>query len=88
MVRQTFVIQNPTGLHLKPAAVLCTEAIRYESMIKLHCGNVIVNAKSVLNVLGAGIKCGDEIELSCEGPDEAEALKNLGQLILDGLENS
>ncbi len=43
------------------------------------------NAKSVLSVLGACIKSGDEIELICDGEDEAEALEYLIQYIEDGL---
>ena len=33
-----------------------------------------INAKSLLNIIGACIKCGSEIELVCEGPDEEAAL--------------
>ena len=39
------------------------------------------NAKSVLSVLGACVKCGDEIEFVCEGEDEAEALKTLVEAV-------
>lgn len=43
------------------------------------------NAKSVLSVLGACIKSGDEIMIVCEGNDEDEALKELVQLVEAGL---
>ncbi|MDQ9887907.1 HPr family phosphocarrier protein, partial [Acinetobacter pittii] len=43
------------------------------------------NAKSVLSVLGACVKCGDEIELVCDGPDEQEALDSLVKAIESGL---
>ena len=85
MVSKTFVIKNHAGIHLKPAAMLCTEAIKYQSSIKLTFGNTTTNAKSVLNVLSVCVKCNDEITLICEGPDEEEALRNLGELILAGL---
>ena len=85
MVSKTFVIKNHAGIHLKPAAMLCTEAIKYQSSIRLIFGNTTTNAKSVLNVLSVCVKCNDEITLVCEGPDEEEALKNLGELILAGL---
>lgn len=81
MVSQTFVIKNRAGLHLKPATTLCTEAIKYESSVTLVAGNIRTNAKSVLNVLGAGIRCNTTVELVCEGEDEKEALENIGQLI-------
>ena len=56
MVSQTFVIRNHAGLHLKPAAMLCTEAIRYKSAITLSFADTQVNAKSVLSVLSACVK--------------------------------
>ena len=43
------------------------------------------NAKSVLSVLGACVKGGDEIEFVCEGEDEAEALKTLVEAVENGL---
>ena len=43
------------------------------------------NAKSVLSVLGACVKCGDEIELICDGEDEANALQTLVKAIENGL---
>lgn len=85
MVSKTFIIKNQAGIHLKPAALLCTEAIKYQSSIRLVLGSSTVNAKSVLNVLSVCAKCNDEITLICEGPDEAEALESLGKLIAEGL---
>jgi phosphocarrier protein len=75
MVSGTTVIKNPSGLHLRPAGILCKEALLYKSKISFKVRNVTANAKSVLSVLGACVKCGDEIELVCEGADEQEALK-------------
>ena len=43
------------------------------------------NAKSVLSVLGACIKSGDEIEIICEGTDEEAALKGMTELVEDGI---
>lgn len=85
MVSKTFTIKNNAGLHLKPAALLCTEAIKYKSTVTLSFGNVTTNAKSVLNVLSACVKFNDSITLICEGEDEETALENLGKLIADGL---
>lgn len=85
MVRQKVVIKNPTGLHLRPAGILCKEAMRFKSLITFTFRDNTANAKSVLSVLGACVKCGDEIELICEGVDEQEALKTLIQAVENGL---
>ena len=75
MVKQRVTIKNPTGLHLRPAGILCKEAMQFKSLITFEFEGNVSNAKSVLSVLGACVKCGDEIELTCEGEDEDEALK-------------
>ena len=85
MVSQNVVITNPTGLHLRPAGNLCKVAMNYKSHITFSYGENTANAKSVLSVLGACIKCGDELEFKCEGADEEEALKALVEAIENGL---
>ena len=85
MVSQKVVIKNPTGLHLRPAGILCKEAMKFKSLITFTFRENTANAKSVLSVLGACVKCGDEITIICEGEDEREALKSLVQEIEIGL---
>ncbi|MFI3200299.1 MAG: HPr family phosphocarrier protein [Eubacteriales bacterium] len=85
MVSQKVVIKNLTGLHLRPAGILCKEAVKYKSLITFRYANNISNAKSVLSVLGACIKCGDEVELMCEGEDEEIALRDMVAAIEKGL---
>ncbi len=85
MVRKRIVINNISGLHLRPTGMLCNMAIRFQSTIHFEFNNGVTNVKSVLSVLGACVKAGDEIELVCEGPDEEEALAAMIQLIESGL---
>ena len=85
MVSQKVVIKNPTGLHLRPAGILCKDAMQFKLHITFRYRDNIANAKSVLSVLGACIKSGDEIELMCEGEDEEEALKAIVEAIENGL---
>lgn len=85
MVSKKLLINNPSGLHLRPISVLCNRSIDFRSTITIRIGDKSVNAKSVLGVLSACVKQGDEIELVCEGPDEMEALDVLSNMILSGL---
>ena len=77
MVSQKVKITNPTGLHLRPAGELCKTAMQFKAKITFSFEGGTSNAKSVLSVLGACVRYGDEIELICEGPDEEEALNTL-----------
>ena len=85
MVSKKVTVKNPTGLHLRPAGILCNEAMKYQSQITFVYDGGMANAKSVLSVLGACVKCGDEIEFCCDGEDEAEALHSLVTAIENGL---
>lgn len=85
MVSQKVTIKNPTGLHLRPAGILCKEAMQYKSLITFKYRGNVANAKSVLSVLGACVKSGDEIEFTCEGVDEQEALQALVSVVENGL---
>lgn len=85
MVSQKVIIKNPTGLHLRPAGILCKEAMNFACHVSFQYKTSTANAKSVLSVLGACVKSGDEIELICDGVDEEEALKRLVEIIDEGL---
>ncbi|MFR5601144.1 MAG: HPr family phosphocarrier protein [Lachnospiraceae bacterium] len=85
MVSARVTVKNPTGLHLRPAGMLCKEAMKYKSSITFRFKSSTSNAKSVLSVLGACVKSGDMIEFICEGEDEEEALKAMVQVVEDGL---
>ena len=86
MVSQKIVIKNFSGLHLRPAGVLCGLAGKYESDITFDFEDSHdVNAKSILSVLTACVKKGDEILLKCSGSDEVEALEALVEIIDGGL---
>ena len=89
MVSKKVKVINPSGLHLRPAGILCNKAMNYKSSItfdyqdKTKTGTA--NAKSVLSVLGACVKTGDEIVIHCDGEDEEEVLKDLTEAIENGL---
>lgn len=89
MVSSRVIIKNPTGLHLRPAGLFCKTAMQFKSKITVkkwtRHEEVTANAKSVLSVLGACIKNGDEITIICEGEDEQKALDKMIQIVQDGL---
>ena len=85
MVSRKVRVINETGLHLKPAAYFCKEALLFKSLVTFSFGNTTANAKSVLSVLSACVQCGAEIEIVCDGPDEREALRSMCAAVESGL---
>lgn len=81
MVKANVKLAVPGGLHLRPAEKVCRTAMQYQSHIEFQLRDAVYNAKSVLSVLGACIREGDEFVVLCEGPDEAGALAAMVQVI-------
>lgn len=75
------IINNPNGLDLDLAGILCKKAVQYKSLITFTYEDGSANAKSVLSVLGSCVRGGDEIELFCDGVDEDEALTAITALL-------
>ena len=85
MVSQKVTVNNPSGLHLRPAGNLCKLAMQFLSDVSFEYPGGTANAKSVLSVLGACVKTGDTITLVCEGEDENKALQAIVGAIESGL---
>ena len=85
MLSKEITVINPTGLHLRPAGLLASAAMKFKSSIIIRHENKIIDAKSVINVMAAGIKKGMTVNLICDGADEEKAMKTLSELIESGL---
>ena len=70
---------------MRPAGVLVRELAGFESRIMINYGNRQINAKSIMNIIAAGIRCGSELEIVCEGGDEQAAAERAAELIESGL---
>jgi phosphocarrier protein len=69
-----YVITDELGMHARPAGGLVKEASQFLADIMIRKGDRQVNAKRLLSVMGLAIKKGEEICITADGEDEAEAL--------------
>lgn len=60
-------IKNETGLHARPAAAFCKFCSQFENDIELVIGSMVINAKSILQVLSASLAKGTEIIVRVQG---------------------
>ena len=81
MLNKKFTIISAEGLHLRTAGILANELCKYDCDSEILYKGDMINAKSLLNIMAACIKCGDEIELQCNGIDEKEAIEKAEKLI-------
>jgi len=81
-------VENPSGLHARPAAAFVRTACTFQSDIRvanLTTGSEPVTAKSIIGVLGLGVQRGHRIRLLVDGSDEGSAAEALRALVEAGL---
>jgi phosphotransferase system HPr (HPr) family protein len=77
-LRRTFTVANPQGLHMRPITAFVEAANRFQSDVFLgKAGDAKINGKSPLGLLGLAAEQGTELTLEVNGPDAAEALDAL-----------
>jgi phosphocarrier protein FPr len=85
MQQVDLVVQNPTGLHARPAKVFVNTAKQFKSAIRIRHGKKKANGKSMISILTLGVKHGGKIRIQVKGSDEEEALQALEELVRSGL---
>lgn len=74
MKKFTYLIKDPIGIHARPAGELAKKAKEYKSVITIEKEGKKTDTARLMAVLGMAVKCKDEVIISAEGSDEAEAI--------------
>lgn len=77
MEKFTYVITDPAGIHARPAGLLVKEAGKFISKLTISKSAKKGDLKRIFGVMALGVKKGEEIEVTCEGADEAAAASAL-----------
>ena len=85
MVSANVKVINAEGMHMRPASLFCQTVTPFTSSVRISYNGNEFDAKSVMMLMSACIKCGAEIEVVCDGADEQDALKKAIELIESGL---
>lgn len=85
MVSAKTKIVNPMGMHMRPAQLFVNTVTPFGCDVTIVANGREINAKSIMNLMAAGLKAGTEIEIRCEGESEAQALQAAVQLVEGGL---
>ena len=75
-------IASKQGLHARPAAMFVETANKFISKVTIIKDDIVVDGKSILNILTLGVECKDEIIIEVEGEDAEEAIESLKRVIL------
>ena len=82
---QTFkcIVENPMGMHARPAAQIAQLCVGIKSIVTFKCNNRTANGNNVLQLLGLAAKKGDLIEITVEGENEVEDLQKIREIMCE-----
>jgi phosphocarrier protein HPr len=79
-------IVNRLGLHARPAMAFVDKASAFTSDIKVSKGDVVVDGKSIMEMMMLAAGQGTELEIVADGPDAAPACAALKSLVDAGFD--
>lgn len=80
-LRRPVTIQNPQGLHMRPASAFVQRAEQFTGTVTVAKGEQRVNGKSLWDLLLLAAEQGTELVLEVSGEDAAGALDSLALLL-------
>lgn len=76
-----FTVACAEGIHARPAACLVKLANTYSGEIFIHHNNRIIDAKSIMSILAAGIGFGAKIKVVVSGDSAQPVLEEIVGLL-------
>ena len=80
-LKATLTIINQLGLHARPAMSFVDTANGFDSDIQVRKGEQAVDGKSIMQMMMLAATKGTELEVEAAGPDAADALAALRELV-------
>ncbi len=82
MIERTVTVVPEDGLHARPASKVVEAAGSYESRITIGSPDGEgIDASSMLGVTSLGVGPGDDVLITADGPDEAEAVDEIESIL-------
>ena len=67
----SYTIKDAVGIHARPAGNLAKLAKGFEgTKVTIEKGGKSVDVTKLMMLMGLGVKCGDTVNFTVEGPDE------------------
>ena len=81
-----YVVQNPMGIHARPAGLLAKKAKSYaDTTVTITANGKTVNLGQLMKLMALGVKQGCEVTITCEGANEEEAATGLLAFLQENL---
>lgn len=74
MAQVKAIVAAKNGVHARPAGLVAKEAAKFNSDINIIKDDRTVNAKSIMNLMTAGLQYNDEVIIEANGDDADQAV--------------
>lgn len=86
MKQFTYTITDPLGIHARPAGILAKTAKTFaDTTVMIAKEGKSVKATQLMKLMGLGVKEGDVITVTAEGPSEDAAIEAMENTIKENL---
>lgn len=86
MKQFTYTITDPLGIHARPAGILAKTAKTFaDTTVMIAKEDKSVKATQLMKLMGLGVKEGDVITVTAEGPSEDAAIEAMENTIKENL---
>ena len=86
MKQFTYTVQDPLGIHARPAGLLAKLAKSFDPVVvTLTKGEKTVKASQLMKLMALAVKKGDQVTLTAEGPGEDQAIQALEKFFQENL---
>lgn len=80
-----FTVNDPVGIHARPAGLLVKEASKYASVVSITKNGKSADAKRIMALMSLGVKQGDTVTVTVEGEDENSAAESIESFMKENL---
>ena len=81
-----YTIKDELGIHARPAGLFAKLAKGYgDTVITVTKGDQTVKASQLMKLMGLGVKQGDAVTVTAEGPSEEAAIAAMEQFFKENL---
>lgn len=81
MLKETVRVKGKDGLHARPAAEFVQLCKTIGSDVKLERNGTVVQGKSIIGIMSLGVSRDEEVTVTVEGGDEADAMGAIKELL-------
>ena len=86
MKQFNYTITDPLGIHARPAGLLAKAAKTFpDTVIMIQKGDKEVKATQLMKLMGLGVKEGDVVTVTADGPSEENAIEVMYNTLAEDL---